>query len=151
VHNNLNCVDCHDPHNTVASCTNSICHANILQNNPGPPSTPVGGHPNVGSPFCGGPTSCHPAATAAASKPQSIHGWQHNTVTCAACHDADHLAVEPVAGGGPWVTWQKSILSGNSITKPYFSHSIQVNVDCFRCHFNNNPWNLPMVTGNEFK
>jgi hypothetical protein len=151
IHNNLGCIDCHDVHNIQASCTSSICHSNILQNNPAPPSTPTGGHPNVGSPFCGGPTSCHPAATEAASKPQSIHGWQHKIVSCEACHDAGNLPAGPVEDGSAWVTWQTIIQSGNPVTQPYFSHSIQVNVDCFRCHFSNNPWNLALVSGNEFK
>jgi len=150
VHKSFECTDCHNPHNTVASCSNSSCHPNILQINDVPPATPTGGHPKVDSPFCGGPT-CHPVATEAASKPRSVHGFVHVVVTCEACHDAGGLQVGPEEGGGPWITWQTLVQSGNSVREPYFSHEIQVEVDCKRCHFSNNPWKLPLASGSEFE
>ncbi len=149
VHKSFECTDCHDPHSTMASCSNSTCHANILPSDNMPPATPTGGHPTIESPFCGGPT-CHPAATEVASKPRSVHGSVHAAVTCQACHDASGIQVGPEEGGGPWITWQTPVQSGNSVREPYFSHQIQLEVDCTRCHFSNNPWKLQLVSGSEF-
>lgn len=148
-HQGFECIDCHEPHSTAASCSNSTCHANILQIDDQPPATPIGGHPDEGNPFCGGP-SCHPAATQAASKPHSIHGFAHAGVTCVACHDASGLQVGRHQIGGLWVTWRMISEGGSSLTEPYSSHSIQIKIDCKRCHYSNNPWNLPTITGNEF-
>jgi hypothetical protein len=149
VHQSFECFDCHEPHSTAASCSNSTCHANILQIDDQPPSTPVGGHPDVGNPFCGGP-GCHPAATQAASKPHSGHSFTHAGVTCVACHDASELQVGPDQIRGLWVTWRIIVEEGSSLTEPFSSHSIQLIVDCKRCHFSDNPWNLPIAVGNEF-
>jgi hypothetical protein len=150
IHNGFECTDCHDPHSTVPTCSNSSCHQGIIQINDMPPSTPTGGHPQIGNPFCGGP-SCHPAATAVALLPQSVHGAAHINVSCEACHDAGNPELGPQENGGIWVTWQTIVQSGNSIKVHYFSHTVQLEVDCKRCHFSNNPWKLPLVTGNEFE
>ncbi|MHB8777156.1 MAG: hypothetical protein ACYC6R_05260 [Anaerolineales bacterium] len=148
-HQDFKCIDCHDPHSTTASCSNSTCHANIIQIDDQPPATPSGIHPDEGNPFCGG-SSCHPAATQAASKPHSIHGFIHAGVTCVACHDASGLQVGPDPNEGLWVAWRMVVDGGGSPSEPYASHSIQLKVDCMRCHFSNNPWNLSTVTGSEF-
>ena len=148
-HRNFECINCHDPHSTMASCSNSTCHANILTEKDWPPSTPVGGHPNLGNPFCGG-ASCHPAATEAASGPRSVHGFSHASVTCVACHDASGLPVNLDPVDGLWKIWQRNIQDGTTPAVPYSSHNIQLAVDCNRCHYSDNPWNLPIVTGDEF-
>jgi hypothetical protein len=149
VHQNFECINCHDPHSTTANCSNSTCHTNILTTNDWPPSTPVGRHPDIGNPFCGG-ASCHPAATEAASGPRSVHGFSHASVACVACHDASGLPVNRDPADGIWKIWQKNIQDGTASTVPYSPHEIQLAVDCKRCHFTNNPWNLPIVIGNEF-
>ena len=149
IHRNFECIDCHEPHSTIASCSSSNCHLNIVQTNELPPATPTGGHPDIDRPFCGGP-SCHPAATEIASRPRSVHGYNHANVTCVACHDATGLEVGPEENRGTWVTWREIVLDGRTLNEPSSSHYIQVEVDCTRCHFSNNHWDLPTVTGDEF-
>jgi hypothetical protein len=152
IHGGFECTACHDPHTTAASCSNSTCHTNIRQTSDMPPSTPMGGHPFIGGggPFCGG-TSCHPAATAAASQPRSVHGAAHRNVTCEACHAAGDVTARPGKDGGPWIPLQTTPQPGKPTAVPYFSHAVKVEVDCQRCHLANNPWSLPAVTGNEFQ
>jgi hypothetical protein len=152
IHGAFECTACHDPHTTAASCSNSTCHAGIRQTSDMPPSTPMGGHPFIGGggPFCGG-TSCHPAATAAASQPRSVHGAAHRNVTCQACHAAGDVTAGPGKGGGPWILLQTTPPPGNPTNVPYFSHAVQLEVDCQRCHFTGNSWSLPAVTRNEFQ
>lgn len=150
VHEGFECTDCHDPHTTTASCSNSLCHQNIIQTKDRPPSTPTGGHPQIASPICGGAT-CHPAATAAALEPRSVHGAIHMNVTCQACHGAGNLKPGPGKDGGPWVTWQAANQSGEPIEAPCFPHIVQLEVDCQRCHFSNDPWGLPLGTNDEFQ
>ncbi len=150
MHGNYPCTACHDPHTTVASCTNSGCHANVRQTNDMPPATPAGGHPQLGNPFCGG-RNCHPAATAAAMQPRSVHGAAHINVSCEACHAAGDLTPGPGKDGGQWVIWQGSTASPGATPASYFPHVIQLDVDCQRCHFANNPWGLRLVTGDEFQ
>lgn len=149
-HKLFDCVDCHDPHKVEASCTDSGCHSNIQTVFYEIPATPVGGHPASGSSFCGG-NNCHSVATAVAQSAGSIHGPAHASVTCEACHDASQLQVGPFADNGNWVTLQLGEFNGESVKTPSFSHDIQLEVDCARCHFEDNPWGLPLVTGQEFQ
>ncbi len=149
VHVGFTCVNCHDPHSTAASCSNSGCHAEIRPESSIPPGTPTGGqHPNNGS-FCGG-ANCHPAATQAALSNSSIHGAVHASVSCIACHDSSGLEVTPSEDLGAWTTLHTVERDGVQTRIPYQSHEIQAGVDCTRCHFDGNQWGLPPVTGNEF-
>jgi hypothetical protein len=149
VHSGFECVACHNPHTTTASCSNSGCHDGIRPKSSIPPSTPTGGqHPNNGG-FCGG-ANCHPAATQAALSNYSVHGAIHASVSCMACHDASGMPVGPSVELGGWVTFQTKQIDGVEMTVPYESHDIQTQVDCSRCHFEGNPRGLPLVSGNEF-
>ncbi len=149
VHSSFQCINCHDPHSTTASCSNSGCHQNIRPESSIPPATPSGGvHPNNAA-FCGG-ANCHPAATQAALSNYSIHGATHASVSCVACHDASGMDVGPSKELGIWITFQTAEVDGVKTQTPYRSHDIQTKVDCNRCHFAGNPWNLSSVTGNEF-
>jgi len=144
------CTDCHNPHSTAASCSNSTCHESIKRERVHPPSTPTGGqHPNAAA-FCGG-SGCHPAATQAALSNHSIHGSTHVRVSCTACHDASGLKVGLSEETGMWVTFQIMTIAGAETTKPYESHNLQIEVNCARCHFEGNSWGLPLVTGEEFR
>lgn len=144
------CVDCHDPHKVGAACTDSGCHSNIPTVFYEIPATPVGGHPANGSSFCGG-NNCHSVATAVAQSAGFIHGPAHASVTCEACHDASQLQVGPFADNGNWVTMQEDGFNGEVVRTPTFSHDIQLEVDCARCHFEDSSWGLPLVTGQEFE
>jgi len=148
VHMAFSCIDCHDPHKVEVSCTDSGCHTDIPTVFFELPATPTGGHPNSGSSFCGG-TNCHSVATAVAETTGTAHGPEHAHVTCEACHDASQLQVGPSPEDGYWVLWQEVETNGSIFTEPLHSHDIQFVVDCARCHFENNPWGLPLITEQE--
>jgi hypothetical protein len=150
VHMTMTCTDCHNPHRVKSSCTDSGCHSTIPTTFFTLPATPTGGHPNGGSSFCGG-TNCHSVATAVASTAGSIHGAEHALVDCATCHDAGQMQVEPSPENGRWVTWLEVETSGQVFNESHASHNIQREVDCARCHFENNLWGLNPVMGEEFQ
>ena len=149
VHAGFDCIACHNPHSTLASCSNSGCHEQIRPESSLPPSTPTGGvHPNNSS-FCGG-ANCHPAATQVALSNTSIHGSTHASVSCIACHDASGARVAPSPELGVWMPLQLQEKDGAQISVPFRSHDIRRDVQCSRCHFEGNEWELPLVTGDEF-
>lgn len=84
---------------------------------------------------------CHADALAPAS-PIAGHDAAHATVTCVACHDAAGLEVGPLEAQNVWITFRTVELLGRSSTEPYQSHQLQRTVDCARCHFPDNPWDL---------
>lgn len=144
-HADFTCTTCHDAHNTTASCGQSECHSEIVQNTGfvSAPATPPGGHPEQITGFCGGP-ACHATATQVAGGEQMIHGSVHAMVTCVACHDAGGLEVGPFEN--IWTTWRTTELLGRANREPYQSHTLQKQVDCARCHFEGNPWGLQPLT-----
>lgn len=148
-HQGLKCLDCHNPHSTAASCANAGCHAQVRKLEDMPPSTPTSGHRQTGAAFCGGP-NCHPAATQAALNNPGIHGASHFMVTCQACHAAAGLQVGPLGADGAWITTRADPSGAAASPVPFSSHSVQKAVDCARCHFQDNPWKLPTVSGHEF-
>lgn len=101
-------------------------------------------------------TDCHNAHTTRAScadchDAQAIadvpagHDLAHASVACATCHDASGLEVAPLEDGSLWMPFRTRELLGRVIREPYQSHHIQLKVDCQRCHFRDNPWNLDEV------
>lgn len=68
-------------------------------------------------------------------------------VSCIACHDASGAEVGPhpdEAMGGIFTTVETAMgRSGTVTTTPILSHSVQWLVDCERCHFEENTWELP--------
>jgi len=144
-HSNKACVDCHNPHSLTASCLD--CHKQIKQASVIVPATPTDGHPND-TPFCEG-SGCHSMATQAAQSPMSIHGSSHAKVSCEDCHDADGLQVGPTQDGGVWLLWHNVEVNGEKVLTPYQSHNLQLEVDCERCHFEGNLWNLRSVSSSE--
>lgn len=146
-HTQLTCLDCHDQHSTKASCF--TCHKQIEKAILDAPATPADGHPNGVSAFCEG-SGCHATATQVAQMPFSLHGSAHAMVTCVACHDADGLKVGPLQDGSGWVLWREIETNGEKIAMPYQSHDLQFEVDCARCHFEQNPWDLSPVGSNGY-
>lgn len=144
-HSDQACVDCHNPHSLTVSCLN--CHKQIKQAVVMAPSTPTDGHPSD-TPFCEG-SGCHSIATQAAQSPFSIHGASHAKVACVACHDADGFQAGPSEDGSVWSLWHEVEVEGEKTLLPYQSHNIQFEVDCKRCHFEGNPWNLHSLNGSE--
>jgi hypothetical protein len=97
-HYGNSCTDCHDAHDTSASCSSAGCHEKDDEF--------VAAHDN-----------------------------EHQIVDCVACHDAGGLDVEPSEdNGGVWLAFNNGM--------PAVSHNIKLEVDCQRCHFSDNPWDL---------
>lgn len=100
-------------------------------------------------------TDCHDAHSTAASCtaanchpdtfnpeiPVPGHDTNHQSVACVACHDASNFEIGP-QDDGIYITWRTTELLGREITTAYLSHNLQLSVDCDRCHFANNPWQL---------
>jgi len=139
-HTELTCIDCHDQHGVTASCFS--CHKQIKQAIIEVPATPVDGHPSGTDAFCEG-SGCHSTATQVAQMPPSNHGSTHANVACEACHDGGGLAVGPLHDGSAWVPWLETEVNGEKSLMPYHSHNLSFEVDCSRCHYENNPWGLP--------
>jgi hypothetical protein len=70
------------------------------------------------------------------------HSLLHANVLCVACHDASGFAVEPLEETGDWITYRTTEFMGQASTEPYQSHALQLQVDCQRCHYPDNPWDL---------
>jgi len=159
-HADFDCVQCHDPHSLRASCTD--CHSNITMST----TTVSINHPSAKSDDeC---RSCHPKAwdnhdreiklggnddcmtchvDLIGDTKQTLaslaHSSIHLSVSCVACHDASGLEVGPIEGKDLWTTFRTTELLGHSQTEPYQSHDLQKEVDCGRCHYPGNPWDIP--------
>jgi hypothetical protein len=60
------------------------------------------------------------------------------------------MPVSPSPELGVWITFATAEPGSMKSSGPAMSHDIQASVDCNRCHFEGNSWNLPQVSGNEF-
>jgi hypothetical protein len=159
-HADFECVQCHDSHSVKANCRN--CHPIVMMD-----TTAVTlEHPSAkNNDEC---RSCHPKAwdehdrdiklagdddcmnchdelmVEAKQTPASLaHSSVHLAVSCVACHDASGLEVGPIEGQNLWMTFRTTELLGHSQTEPYQSHNLQKKVDCGRCHYPGNPWDIP--------
>ncbi len=168
-HIDFTCTDCHEPHSTRASCGNSGCHDDVVAvmaiYNPAhmgitDNSVCVGCHTRgmdehtmyvkeLGTDDC---ISCHgnlveiPESQAV----QPGHTLYHRSVTCSACHDASGATVEPGGSEGAWTAIRLFELLGRTSRTAFTSHDLQRKVDCMRCHYDGNPWDLPTeIAGNE--
>jgi hypothetical protein len=110
------CSDCHDPHTLVPN-TCKDCHADIM---------------------------------ASDTHMKGLNAVMLDKVTCLACHDADEMEVGPHPDPemeGVFTTLVSSISRSGEPTSEYVkSHSIQWEVACDRCHFEENPWELTHLT-----
>ena len=162
VHVDFACIDCHEPHSTRASCGNTGCHDDVVAimaiYNPShlgisDKAVCVKCHTRgmdehtmyvkeVGTDDC---LSCHsnlidiPQTSAV----QLGHTIYHQSVSCSACHDASGSLVEPEDGKDEWTNIRLFELLGRTNRVAFTSHNLQRNVDCRRCHYDGNPWDLP--------
>jgi len=103
-------------------------------------------------PHSGEPTQCVDCHEDVLSMDTHIKGMNavHTNVACTACHDASGMEVGPhpdEAEGGRWVTLVSSISRSGAPTTEYVkSHSVQWEVSCDRCHFEENPFDLTVLT-----
>ena len=70
-------------------------------------------------------------------------------LTCMACHEASGMDVGPhpdEAMGGIWVPTLTEMGRAGLTTTAIISHSVQWEVACDRCHFEENPWELTVYT-----
>jgi len=70
-------------------------------------------------------------------------------VECMACHDSSGMDVGPYPGddsSGIFTTLVSSVGRSGPTTEAVYSHSIQWLVNCDRCHFDGNEWELPVLT-----
>lgn len=88
---------------------------------------------------------CH-ANVLKPEKPIAGHDAAHANVNCVACHDAHGWKVQPTGDKKIWLTLKPTDRQGKPNPTPYVSHNLQKSVDCARCHFAGNPWNLKTVT-----
>ena len=116
-HIDMQCTECHSPHNTTTTCMNGDCHSEVLSD-----TDQILGHDD-----------------------------DHKDVSCAACHDNAGWDVGPDPETGIWTTfspWSHEVMIGEadsilqSGTIPFSSHDIGLEVNCERCHFSGNPWEL---------
>ncbi len=116
-HADMQCTECHSPHNTTTTCMNGDCHSDVLSD-----SDQIPGHDD-----------------------------DHKDVSCAACHDNAGWEVGPDSDTGIWTTfspWSHEVMvsEADSIlqtgTVPFSSHDIGLEVNCERCHFSGNLWEL---------
>lgn len=68
------------------------------------------------------------------------HDEDHQNVSCSACHDSGDFAVKP-NDEGIWVTYISKSESTDDLYS-FTSHNIILEVDCGRCHYPDNPWDL---------
>jgi hypothetical protein len=140
-HAGFECLSCHDPHGSEASCTNSSCHADIHRTMSVQVEKPKA-HPTSGdasSYMCGG-TACHEAVKLALSSPV-YHQPVHRAVPCYVCHDKSGSPVT-LDNHKSWVTINTMEQGVGETPGIFISHAIVRDVDCSRCHYVANPWKL---------
>ncbi len=110
------CSDCHDPHSTT---------------------------PNQ----C---LDCHEGIPDSAEHMNGLNAVMLDKVDCMACHDSSGMEVGPHPdedAGGVFTTLVSEMGRGGEMSTSYVkSHSIQWEVACDRCHFEENPWELSVLT-----
>lgn len=93
-------------------------------------------------------TDCHEINAVEHAK--GFYPEMAGTVTCMACHEASGMEIGPhpdEAMGGVWVPVVTEVgRSGALTTSAVVSHSVQWLVDCSRCHFDGNVYELPVLT-----
>lgn len=120
-HSEATCTTCHDPHSGAASC--ETCH-------------------NEGDTETDFVENCWDVYLA------SDAPNRHEDMLCQTCHDNSGLELRPVEDPeepylGQWTTWRNTLIAGSIPSNHvWVSHNLSADVDCTRCHFEENPWEL---------
>lgn len=167
VHQGYTCTDCHDPHDSYASCGNchleivqsrmlaTLQHVNLTDKSQCLVCHPIGMDAHSMEIQREGETNCLVCHDYLANVSEDeiapiYHSKVHEAVECIGCHAAAAADIEvgKVEGADTWTMFRtvKSPFGMNS--EAYSSHNLTKNVECTRCHDNNNPWNLPEVQEN---
>lgn len=158
-HADFQCTDCHDPHDTSAACGD--CHnVSMTRESRLIPEHEAVTHNDQCAECHAGAWEAHPMRIqqennddcmnchgeimgSAMNRPVFIgHSAYHENVRCVACHDASGLEVGPGPGEAKWTTYRTRNLLGQRLREPYQSHALHRSVDCRRCHYTDNPWDL---------
>lgn len=92
---------------------------------------------------------CHAEVLTSTTHMKGMNAIMLEKVTCLACHDASGLDVGPHPDeemGGIFITQVTEVGRGGPSTTAVISHSIVFDVACDRCHFEDNPWELTVLT-----
>lgn len=141
VHEDFGCTNCHNTHNTRATCTGTGCHADVASILYAQIVTPAN-HPTSGDTnthMCEG-EACHNLVKQVLAEP-IYHQPVHNEIPCYVCHDKTIMDVSRNSDG----TWMTVIHTGQGSgaeLQPVVSHVIGQEVLCEKCHFIGNPWQL---------
>ncbi len=127
-HADATCTTCHDPHSGEAAC--AACH-------------------NAEDTETDFVAACWQPYLAP-DAPQ-----RHPDLLCQTCHDNAGLALLPVEDPeepylGQWAPWRTTLIAGViPSTHVWVSHNLAAAVDCARCHYVDNPWELAVDVGIE--
>lgn len=86
---------------------------------------------------------CH--ANVMTAKPNTGHTPAHAKVTCSGCHDASGATVAWTMDKTKFATTHVVSSPAGTSVQPYSSHVLQRKVDCARCHYEKNPFNLSVI------
>jgi hypothetical protein len=120
-HNDATCTTCHDPHSGAASCAD--CHD----------------EEDTETDFVSDCWEVYLAPDA----PQL-----HTDMLCQTCHDNGGLELHPVEDPeepylGQWASWRNTLIAGSIPSNHvWVSHNLSADVNCARCHYDQNPWGL---------
>ncbi|MEJ2013601.1 MAG: cytochrome c3 family protein [Anaerolineales bacterium] len=93
---------------------------------------------------------CHPGIPSSTTHTFGLNASMLDKVECMACHDASGMEVGPSPDpeqNGVFVTLVSSVgRDGQKSTSFSYSHTIQWQVACDRCHFAGNEWELPVLS-----
>ncbi len=93
---------------------------------------------------------CHQDIPASTTHVMGLNAVMLDKVSCTACHDASGMEVGPSPDAdqnGVFVTVVSAVgRDGQQTTIYSYSHSIQWQVLCDRCHFAGNEWGLPVLS-----
>jgi hypothetical protein len=128
------CLKCHAPTNLVEHVAIEVAgaHADYLCTDC---------HDNHTLTTSCGESTCHEGM----QDPNKViigHDEEHKNVSCEACHDAAGLEVGPDEETGIWITYAPWTAGDQTGLIPFVSHNTILEVNCERCHFAGNPWEL---------
>lgn len=93
---------------------------------------------------------CHEDIPSSSTHMRGFNDLMLDRVSCMACHDASGMLVGPDPESGPddrFVTLVSEVgRDGEPSTAFAVSHSVQWQVSCDRCHHEENPWGLTVLT-----
>lgn len=160
VHVGFTCTDCHDPHDPFATC--SDCHLDIVMAENLPAQQHIGitdkarclgchtegmnihsmEIQRTGEKDC---LVCHDDFNNLTEDEIApvYHSGVHDNVDCIACHDGSGMEIGISDDNGELTVFRTINGDFGQITEEYQSHNLTTKVDCTKCHYADNPWDIP--------